>query len=727
LRAFISHSSDDSEYVLQVCAFLRRQIDVFVYEEHQQVNDFIRTIDLEMRAADVFVVFYGRTTRESGYQQAEVNSAYAITQQNPLVKIVPVVLHPDARVLSLLEATPRVTVDSDPPSACARKIVERLEWNGRPLAWQGADALPVDPHLFSYEKDIIRYFDDVKRLGPDLYKRAEDPDENDRRSLLRQKIQSGCPPQWPTVTNLCDDRVVQHPPYLNRNGASTMEHLIGTYRADTAMASTAALGEYVHRMQVPEAGPREFLRFPTGGPNGSLRVGIMVLGGIAPGINAVIDGIVQRHFLYRKFHGHVLSVHGYQNGLHSLLQGERPVLLVPHEGAPEHAQPTSEFANQGGSLLGTCRLDNLIDPGHRLDVLSDIAAKLDNVDILYMIGGDGTMKAAHAIWNVTAERRHQRHRLPLSVVAIPKTMDNDILWVWQSFGFMSAVEKAREFIQQLHTEVTSNPRVCVLQLFGSDSGFVVSHAVLASASGHCDVALIPEVDFSILGLARHLERQIAAKKKSIPAGLVVMGEAAVPVDAAYYLDASRQLPESLTPRDRRDVEAVRKNLVGSELNDRERRAIIEFDEMRSRHERIQGQTSDDLRLASLKIVRRGLEAVLQGAQGAVRWSELRTLANEPRHLVRAIAPSTSDIIMGQRLGTLAVDNAMAGYTDFMISQWLTEYVLVPLDLVVLGRKRIPEPGIFWKSVLAKTDQPADLVSPWPARAREIVAAPPAVV
>jgi len=66
---------------------------------------------------------------------------------------------------------------------------------------------------------------------------------------------------------------------------------------------------------------------------------------------------------------------------------------------------------------------------------------------------------------------------------------------------------------------------------------------------------------------------------------------------------------------------------------------------------------------------------------------------------------TSDIVMGQRLGTLAVDNAMAGYTDFMISQWLTEYVLIPLKLVVLGRKRIPQSGIFWKSVLAKTDQP----------------------
>ena len=83
---------------------------------------------------------------------------------------------------------------------------------------------------------------------------------------------------------------------------------------------------------------------------------------------------------------------------------------------------------------------------------------------------------------------------------------------------------------------------------------------------------------------------------------------------------------------------------------------------------------------------------------------MRIFTNEPRHILRATHPSFSDIIIGQRLGSLAVDNAMAGYSNFMISQWLTEFVLVPLRLVALGRKRIPESGIFWKSVLAKTGQ-----------------------
>ena len=65
-----------------------------------------------------------------------------------------------------------------------------------------------------------------------------------------------------------------------------------------------------------------------------------------------------------------------------------------------------------------------------------------------VIGGDGSMRAAHMIWT-RAQRMHaEGEASKLSVVAIPKTMDNDILWVWQSFGFMSAVEKAKQFVHE---------------------------------------------------------------------------------------------------------------------------------------------------------------------------------------------------------------------------------------------------------------------------------------
>jgi 6-phosphofructokinase 1 len=90
------------------------------------------------------------------------------------------------------------------------------------------------------------------------------------------------------------------------------------------------------------------------------------------------------------------------------------------------------------------------------------------------------------------------------------------------------------------------------------------------------------------------------------------------------------------------------------------------------------------------------------------WQKLQVVANEPRHLLRSGPPMSFDAISAQRLGMLAVDNALAGYTDCMVSQWLTEYVLIPLRLVTLGRKRVPRSGVFWKSVLVKTGQPASL-------------------
>jgi len=96
-----------------------------------------------------------------------------------------------------------------------------------------------------------------------------------------------------------------------------------------------------------------------------------------------------------------------------------------------------------------------------------------------------------------------------------------------------------------------------------------------------------------------------------------------------------------------------------------------------------------------------------GTQWEPFWWDFRVFSNEPRHLIRSIRPSVTDVIFGERLGTLAVDNAMAGYRDFMVSQWLTEFVLVPLALVVMGRKRVPPEGIFWKSVRAKTGQPTN--------------------
>jgi 6-phosphofructokinase len=198
-----------------------------------------------------------------------------------------------------------------------------------------------------------------------------------------------------------------------------------------------------------------------------------------------------------------------------------------------------------------------------------------------------------------------------------------------------------------------------------------------------------------------------------------MAETSIPVDAVYYLDPENHpLPKTFSHEEKIKAQHLIDGLRREDaLTPKEKSAIVNYHGMRKRGRRLEGQTSDDLRRAGLKIVLYGLKVLLRsdGVHGQVQWDKLRVVANEPRHLVRSINPSTSDIVMGQRLGTLAVDNAMAGCTDFMISQWLTGFVLVPLKLVVLGRKRVPQSGVFWRSVLAKTRQEGDLVKPWPNR------------
>ncbi len=193
------------------------------------------------------------------------------------------------------------------------------------------------------------------------------------------------------------------------------------------------------------------------------------------------------------------------------------------------------------------------------------------------------------------------------------------------------------------------------------------------------MALIPEIKFSMKELAEFMETRMVKGNKQH--GFVVLAETAIPTDAKDLIEDT---------------------VVG--LSEEEKEAVRDFEVTRNKGKRIEGQTDDALRNAGLKIVSRGLKKLLSDtAVGSVR-----VFTNEPRHLLRSTPPISLDIITAQRLGLLAVDNALAGYTDFMVSQWLTEYVLVPLKLVVLGRKRIPESGIFWKSVLSKTEQPEKL-------------------
>jgi 6-phosphofructokinase 1 len=690
---FERQTPENVELIQRVCYHLRKQegISAYCYCQPEDYRRWRSEIGRQVRAWHGFVLFLGR---ELGTVQRREAMAFRNSHRQNLEQT-SVVVHlpghctvPDPhweyRACMPVEVEPC----RDPAAVVewiehwaevvAKYITDQLCGEGH---WVPSDAVPVK-HPFSYEKEIIETY--VRGKG---------------RLRVPDLIQKGCPLLWPTV-----DRMTERGKWRNPVSAED----IGSFRPHDDMVLVDTRSKYHqghveggtclarHGLVFPEAGPREDLYYPT---SGELRVGVLVSGGIAPGINAVIASIVERHCLYHEHSRrtgapYTLQIRGYTYGLSGLMASQYTDL---------HSLDTRDrlkaCSNQGGSLVGTSRFDELLETrpaSARAEALERLIGRmvLDKVNILYIIGGDGSMRAAHSL-SATA-RRMNRGRAPLSVVAIPKTTDNDILWVWQSFGFLSAVEKAKQFALHLHTEASSNPRLCVVQLFGSDSGFVVSHAALAS--GVCDAALIPEAEFTMYSLSAWLRKALSERldrgaQGQGPSGLVLMAENAIPKDIKDYFSDKEV---GLTPAEK---EAVR--------------------EFISHGSRVYGQTPDDLRSAGLKVVSRVLERDIQ-AQGGLNaefWSHYRVFTNEPRHLIRAIDPSVQDVISAQRLGALAVDNAMAGYHDFMISQWLTEFVLVPLELVTLGRKRVPKEGIFWKSVLASTHQPPEMNEMPPKAAR----------
>jgi len=664
MRVFLSYHFDpnDETFVHEVYYFLRKQpgLDCFDWSQQGMGDDYRAEIAEKIEKSEAMIIFGSKETGRT--QRQEISLYGAKPEQRRILVQLAADVPPELKLeMALIDPIRIVRSDSRDASEtrksaveCAKAIIRRLG-----LTWLPDDGIPLG-YPFAYEKDIIEEY--IKGNG-----RAS-----------RDKIAEGCPSTWPSV---------EHLPTWYLNPLDPDE--IGKFTDNTRIIVDSRLrtSESVPNLPLLEARPREKLRYPLEDTDPRmLGVGILVSGGIAPGINAVIDGIVKRHTLYaealRDSFPYELRIQGFAEGFRGFF----------HAGVQSKSLTVSTvepFAELGGSLLGTSRPEELLgsDPRQRADCRRRIVDRCDHecIHILYVIGGDGSMRAAHALQRTADEMKKD-----LAVVGIPKTMDNDILWIWQSFGFLSAVEKAREVILNMHTEVASNPRLGIIQLFGSDSGFVASHAAYSTA---CDLVLIPEDPLTMEQIFRHvskrLQRRLNDEKKS-PYALVVMAETALPEDARNYIDDP-------------DVH----------LSPREKAAVTMFLEQ---GRRVTGQTPDELRTAGLKMVSRLLQKRIRelrppGPRGAVSpnqgsyWRDYRVVTNEPRHLIRSIRPSVSDVIFGERLGTLAVDNAMAGYRDFVVSQWLTEFVLVPLDLIVLGRKRVPIEGIFWKSVRAKTGQP----------------------
>ncbi|MFM7604006.1 MAG: 6-phosphofructokinase, partial [Prosthecobacter sp.] len=177
-----------------------------------------------------------------------------------------------------------------------------------------------------------------------------------------------------------------------------------------------------------EAGPREKIYFDPA----KTTVGIVTCGGLCPGLNDIIRGLViQCHRQYG-----VSRVYGFRYGYEGLVQryGHTPLLLKPASVEQAH--------HFGGTLLGSSRGQQ--DIGEMVDTLEEM-----NVDILYVIGGDGTLRGAAEI-----VKEIERRGLKKAVVGIPKTIDNDIRYLDKSFGFETAFDAAVQAVNCAYVEAT---------------------------------------------------------------------------------------------------------------------------------------------------------------------------------------------------------------------------------------------------------------------------------
>jgi len=238
-----------------------------------------------------------------------------------------------------------------------------------------------------------------------------------------------------------------------------------------------------HIVVDPAAPPHEELQFELAGPRANLffdprqtRAGIVTCGGLCPGLNNVIRSLfLELHHTYG-----VSEVLGFRGGY----QG-----LDPAHG-PEPTVMTCDFVHdihrEGGTVLGTSRgpVDTAIAVDHLIR---------RGVNLLFTIGGDGTQRGAHALSQEARKRNYA-----LSVVGVPKTIDNDVAFVARTFGYLTAVEQAAKVLDCAHTEAHSvSNGIALVKLMGRHAGFIAAGATMASQD--VNFVLIPEVPFTLDG------------------------------------------------------------------------------------------------------------------------------------------------------------------------------------------------------------------------------------
>jgi 6-phosphofructokinase 1 len=244
------------------------------------------------------------------------------------------------------------------------------------------------------------------------------------------------------------------------------------------------------------------------------RIAITTGGGDAPGLNAVIRGVVMTAAHYG------WDCVGIRDGYDGLLEPRRGGGLVPL--APDRVQGITQL---GGTILGTTNAGNPLRYPMRLkdgrvlerDRTGELVRNFrrERIDALVAIGGDGSLSIAAAL-----------AAKGLRVVGVPKTIDNDLAHTVITFGFDTAVSFATECIERLHTTAASHRRVIVVEVMGRYAGWI---ALNSGVSGDAHVILIPEIRYDIGRVAAALR---AREGQGHYYSIVVVAEGALPKGGA---------------------------------------------------------------------------------------------------------------------------------------------------------------------------------------------------
>lgn len=229
------------------------------------------------------------------------------------------------------------------------------------------------------------------------------------------------------------------------------------------------------------------------------KIGIITCGGDAPGLNAAIRGVVKS-----VKESYQMESLGFYFGFKGLIENNYTLI-----------DDTSGFLTKGGTILKTSR-EKPFKGENKDEKLKAIVEtyKHHNLKALVILGGNGTMKTAYLL----------QKELGLNVIALPKTIDNDIYGTDITFGFSSTVDIATDAIDKIHSTATSHQRVMVVEVMGHKAGWISLHAGLSSGS---DIILLPEIPFSYDNIYDIVEMRTELKKDST---IICVGEGAISVD-----------------------------------------------------------------------------------------------------------------------------------------------------------------------------------------------------